>query len=136
MLYTEILPDDTDQPGITKQQFETAVSVWTWMQPGNEAPTVAATAASFNTTPEIVRQCVRESEWMFLDGPDDDPTRQRVETREAGEQQSPPTALSIGPTAQTAAIAVRPLRAFRLAAWSGRRRARPETSTPTRARTA
>jgi hypothetical protein len=22
MLYTEILPDDTDQPGITKQQFE------------------------------------------------------------------------------------------------------------------
>ena len=91
MLYTEILPDDTDQPGITKQQFETAVSVWTWMQPGNEAPTVAATAASFNTTPEIVRQCVRESEWMFLDGPDDDPTKQRVETHEADEQQSPPS---------------------------------------------
>src|SRR5215831_5791631 len=71
MLYTEILPDDTDQPGITKQQFETAVSVWTWMQPGNEAPTVAVTAASFNTTPKIVRDCVRASEWMFLDGPDD-----------------------------------------------------------------
>jgi hypothetical protein len=45
------------------------------MQPGNEAPTVAATAASFNTTPEIVRQCVRASEWMLLDGPDDDPTK-------------------------------------------------------------
>src|ERR1700730_4753047 len=59
MLYTEILPDDTDQPGITKQQFETAISVWTWMQPGDEAPNVAATAASFNTTPEIVRDCVR-----------------------------------------------------------------------------
>ena len=86
--------DDTDQPGITKQQFETAVSVWSWMQPGNEAPTVAATAASFNTTPEIVRQCVRASEWMFLDGPDDDPTKQRVETREADEQKSPPSAPS------------------------------------------
>ena len=96
MLYTEILPDDTDQPGITKQQFETAVSVWTWMQPGDEAPTVAATAASFNTTPEIVRQCVRASEWMFLEGPDDDPTKQRVETREADEQESS-TVCSIGP---------------------------------------
>jgi hypothetical protein len=37
---------------------------------------------------------VRESEWMFLDGPDDDPTNQRVETREADEQQSPPSAPS------------------------------------------
>ena len=92
MLYSEILPDDTDQPGITKHQFETAVSVWTWMQPGDEAPTVVATAASFNTTPEIVRECVRASEWMFLDGPDDDPTKQRVETREADEQGSPPSA--------------------------------------------
>ena len=92
MLYSEILPDDTDQPGITKHQFETAVSVWTWMQPGDEAPTVAVTAASFNTTPEIVRECVRASEWMFLDGPDDDPTKQRVETREADEQGSPPSA--------------------------------------------
>jgi hypothetical protein len=94
MLYTEILPDDTDQPGITKHQFETAVSVWTWMQPENEAPTVAATAASFNTTPEIVRESVRGSEWMFLDGPDDDPTKQRVETREAGEQEPPAPAPS------------------------------------------
>jgi len=87
MLYTEILPDDTDQPGITRKEFETAVSVWTWMQPGDEAPTVAATAASFNTTPEIVRECVRASEWMFLDGPDADPTKQHIETRE-GEQTS------------------------------------------------
>ena len=53
------------------------------MQPGDEAPTVAITAASFNTTAEIVRQCVRESEWMCLDGSDDDPTKQRVETRES-----------------------------------------------------
>ena len=82
MLYTEILPDDSDQPGITKQQFETAISVWTWMQPGDKAPTVAATAESFNTTPEIVRECVRASEWMFLDGPDADPTKQHIETRE------------------------------------------------------
>ena len=41
------------------------------------------TAASFNTTPEIVRECVRVSEWMFLEGPDDDPTKQRIDTREA-----------------------------------------------------
>jgi hypothetical protein len=64
------------------------------MLPGNEAPAVGFTAASFNTTPEIVRQCVRESEWMFLDGPDEDPTKQRVETREAGEQESPAPAPS------------------------------------------
>jgi hypothetical protein len=86
-LYTEILPDDNDQPGITKKEFETAISVWTWMQPGDEAPSVAATAASFNTTPEIVRDGVRASEWIFLDGPDADPTKQRIETRE-GEQAS------------------------------------------------
>ena len=45
-------------------------------------------------TPEIVRDCVRASEWMFLDGPDDDPTKQRVETRGADEQESPPSAPS------------------------------------------
>jgi hypothetical protein len=83
MLYTEILPNDTDQPGITKEAFENAVSVWTFMQPGEQAPTVAATAASFNTTPEIVRECVRASQWMILDGPDDDPTRQRIDVRES-----------------------------------------------------
>ena len=83
MLYTEILPDDTDQPGITKEALENAISVWTFMQPGELAPTVAATAASFNTMPEIVRECVRASQWMFLDGPDGDPTRQYVDTRES-----------------------------------------------------
>jgi hypothetical protein len=31
---------------------------------------------------------------MFLDGPDDDPTKQRVKTREAGEQEAPPSAQS------------------------------------------
>jgi len=31
---------------------------------------------------------------MFLDGPDDDPTKQRIETREADEQESPPSAPS------------------------------------------
>src|SRR6516165_8200601 len=37
-------------------------------------PTVFACARQ--CTPEIVRQCVRASEWMFLLGPDDDPTKQ------------------------------------------------------------
>jgi hypothetical protein len=30
---------------------------------------------------------VRASEWMFLDGPDDDPTKQHIDARE-GEQAS------------------------------------------------
>lgn len=83
MLYTEILPNDTDQPGITKEALHNAISVWTFMQPGELAPTVAATAASFNTTPEIVRECVRASQWMFLDGPDADPTKQYIDVRES-----------------------------------------------------
>jgi hypothetical protein len=78
-LYTEILPDDSKECGIHEQQLETAVQVWTWMQAsGDFPPTVSATAKAFNTTPEIIRKCVKTATWMFLTGPDDDPTKQVI----------------------------------------------------------
>jgi hypothetical protein len=77
--YTDILSNDSEEPGISEQQLETAIQVWTWMQQGDQPSTVAATAKAFNTTPEIVRKCVREAAWMLLTGPDDDPTKQHIE---------------------------------------------------------
>lgn len=71
-LYTEILSDDSDEAGVNDQQFETAVQVWTWMQNSEKQLTVAQAAAAFNTTPAIIRKCVKTSTWMYLDGAEDD----------------------------------------------------------------
>ena len=79
-VYTDILPDDNTEPGIHRGDFATAVSVWSWMQQGDEPPTVAAAALAFNTTPDLVRVAVRDGYWTFL-CPDDerDPTKQHIE---------------------------------------------------------
>lgn len=78
-IYTEILSDEDDDAGIHVGQLAEAVSVWAWMQAGDEPQTVATAALTFNTTPALIRQAIEIHPWAFLTGPDDDPTKQRIE---------------------------------------------------------
>ena len=67
-----------DEAGVTFDQFHAALSVWAWMQPGSK-PTVRAASQAFNVTDQTIREAVEEHYWMFLSGPDDDPTKQIIE---------------------------------------------------------
>lgn len=61
--YTDIMPDDDTEAGIHRQDFANAVSTWSWMQ--QRETTVAEAAATFNTTPELVRQAIDDHHWML-----------------------------------------------------------------------
>lgn len=71
--------DDSGEAGVLWEQFITALQVWTWMRDSNTATTVSEAAEEFQVTPEVVRAAVKECAWMFLEGPDDDPTKQHIE---------------------------------------------------------
>lgn len=69
-------PDD--EVGITFDRFADAVSVWSWMQ--SRRVSVAETAMTFSTSPEIIRKSVEEEPYLFLCGGDgQDPTQQFIE---------------------------------------------------------
>ncbi|MDG3444668.1 hypothetical protein [Nitrospirillum amazonense] len=75
-MFTDILPDDADT-GVTWTALSGAISTWAWMQ---ERPvTVAEAAATFNTTPEHVREAIDQHPWAYLEGDGDDPTAQFIE---------------------------------------------------------
>lgn len=79
-LYTDILPDHINEPGIHQSQLAEAISVWTWMQAGPHAQTVASVARAFNTTVQIIRDAIDILHpWIFVTGPDDDPEKQLIE---------------------------------------------------------
>lgn len=75
--YTEIIPDEECEAGISRTQFANAVSTWVWMQ--QRPITVAAAALSFNTTPELIAQAVEDHYWMFLGGDATKPLDRTIE---------------------------------------------------------
>jgi hypothetical protein len=78
-LYTDILGDHSDEPGIQQSQLGDAVSVWAWMQSGATPQTVATAALTFNTTPALIRFAIDGHPWCFWSGPDDNPALQLIE---------------------------------------------------------
>lgn len=71
---------DEDDCGIPFESFVTALSVWAAMQDEKGAvPTVRQAADEFHVTDSVIRQAVDDHYWMFITGPDDDPTKQRIE---------------------------------------------------------
>jgi hypothetical protein len=70
---------DGEEAGVPWGNFLTALQVWTWMRPGDEPCTVREAAIAFDVADEVVREAVNEHPWMFLVGPDDDPTQQRID---------------------------------------------------------
>jgi hypothetical protein len=72
-VYTNVLSDEAGDAGIHIGQLGDAISVWAWMQDGDEPQTVATAALTFNTTPALVRQAIAIHPWVVLTG------KQRIE---------------------------------------------------------
>jgi hypothetical protein len=79
-LYTDILDNDDEEPGVRRRDLSAAVSCWSWMQDRPERVSVAEAARAFNTTPDLIRQAVRDGYWTFLDPAEEaDPAKQFIE---------------------------------------------------------
>lgn len=66
-----------DEAGVFIDDLGRALVTWSGMQ--EQIMTVADAADAFNTTPEVIREAIEEVMWIFVVGPDDDPTKQRIE---------------------------------------------------------
>ena len=71
--------DDSDQAGIPWRNFVTALQVWSFMRPSNDSTTVREAADEFGVTDQVIRDAIDDCYWMFLGGPDDDPTKQYID---------------------------------------------------------
>lgn len=72
---------DSDEAGIAWLDFLGALQVWSFMrlERGDEKVTVRQAADEFGVTAEVIREAVDQHYWMFLSGPDDDPSKQIIE---------------------------------------------------------
>lgn len=71
---------ETGKPG--KALVANAIQFWSTQNFAAETgrgPSVQATADAFRMTVEDVRAAVEFHYWMFITGPDDDPTKQFIE---------------------------------------------------------
>lgn len=66
------------EPGIGWNSFGNALSAWVWMQARNKS-TVREASVAFNTSDAVIQAAVQDHMWMFITGPDDDPSRQIIE---------------------------------------------------------
>lgn len=67
------------ETGIPWDAFVITLGIWSWMRPGEKQCTVREAAQAFDTTDAVIREAVEDHPWMFLYGPDDDPTKQIIE---------------------------------------------------------
>ena len=70
---------DDDEAGIPWDNFITALQVWSFMSHGDKQVTVRQAADEFGVTDDVIRAAVDEHYWMFLGGPEDDPTKQYID---------------------------------------------------------
>lgn len=71
---------DTGKPGI--MLVANAIQFWTaqhYVSMTHSYPSVRETALAFKMTDANVRRAVEAHPWMFVYGPDDDPTKQFIE---------------------------------------------------------
>lgn len=71
--------EDSSEAGIPWDNFVTALQVWSFMRPGDKQATVREAADQFDVTDDVIRMAVSQHHWMFLGGPDDDPTKQYID---------------------------------------------------------
>lgn len=69
--------EDSSEAGVLWDHFVTALHVWSWMCDGDQA-TVRVAATEFQVTDDVIHAAVNEYPWMFIDGPDDDATKQLI----------------------------------------------------------
>lgn len=66
---------NTGRPGISL--VANAIQFWAIQQ--KKPPTVREAALTFNCDDQMIRQAVEFHYWMFVTGPDDDPSKQIIE---------------------------------------------------------
>ena len=66
-----------DEAGVFMDGLGTALVTWVAMQ--DHYPTVREAAAIFNTTEAVIQEAVEGAWWIYLSGPSDDPTKQKLE---------------------------------------------------------
>lgn len=69
---------EDDEAGVFLGDFSRALVTWVAMQDRLNV-TVREAAQTFNTTDAVIREAVDEAHWIFVSGPDDDPTKQILE---------------------------------------------------------
>lgn len=89
-------PTDHDKPALKSSRFERddfakegddagvfmdglgrALVTWAAMQ--DRTVTVREAATAFNTTDAVIVEAIEDASWIFVHGPDDDPTKQTIE---------------------------------------------------------
>lgn len=70
---------EEDEAGIPWDNFLTALQVRSFLRPGEHQATVQEAADQFDVTTDVIRQAVNQHPWMFLGGPEDDPTKQYID---------------------------------------------------------
>ena len=72
---------DAEGCGIPLDNLGTAIQVWTALhtEATGASATLRATAQAFHIDDALVREVVADHPWLYLAGPDDDPSRQTVE---------------------------------------------------------
>ena len=69
--------DDGADHGVGLDLFSSALQVWQILQ--NRDISVRDAAIAFRCTDGMIREAVDAHPWMFLEGPDDDPTKQIIQ---------------------------------------------------------
>lgn len=73
----EYFAKEGDEAGVFMDALGRALVTWAAMQ--DETKTVREAATDFNTTDAVIREAIEVAMWIYIDGPDDDPTKQRIE---------------------------------------------------------
>lgn len=68
---------ENGEVGISPFQLEGAIQTWSALQ--GRATSIVEAATTFNVRPELVREVVEANFWMFVVGPEGDPTKQFIE---------------------------------------------------------
>lgn len=69
--------DDETGPAVGIDLLGSALGVWSFLQ--DRDITVREAASAFRCTDQMIQQAVQNDYWMYLDGPDDDPTQQTIQ---------------------------------------------------------
>ena len=78
MFTREMFANLGDDAGVFMGDFSRALLTWAAMQE-HQPTTVAQAALAFNTPPAVIREAAEDMPWISVEGPYDDPTKQRLE---------------------------------------------------------
>lgn len=78
-MFTSFETDPAAETGIMFTEFVTAVGMYVYMNESEFFVSVADVAEAFNTTPDLVREAVRQHPWLIT-REHEDPEKQLIES--------------------------------------------------------